>query len=109
MAKNGILTQYDDAGYPAAAAFAVPLTFAGGAVKGSAGRLLKVIVTTAFAGVSGVLTFYDNASAASGTPLLAIPTGTAVGTIYTIDVPAANGIFAGNSALTAGAITVGYS
>lgn len=109
MAKNGIITQYDDAGFPALAAFTVSIPFGGGAVKTSAGRLLKVIVTTAFA-TAGTMTFYDNASAASGTVLLAIPlaSGT-VGAIFTLDLPAVNGIFVGSTGITAGAVTVGYA
>jgi hypothetical protein len=110
MAKNWIICQYDDAGYPTSPVFALPLTNAGGVVKASPGRLIKVIVTTTFAGASGLMTFYDNASAASGVALLAIPTGTAAGTIYSIDPPAVNGIFAGiTGTLSAGAVTVGYS
>lgn len=45
MAKNGIVTDYDDAGYPQASAFTAALT-ATGVVKGGPGRLLKIIVTT---------------------------------------------------------------
>ena len=108
--KGRVLTRYDDAGCPSTAAFAVPITFAGGVVKAAPGRLLKVIVTTTFAGAGGLMTFYDNASAASGTVLLAIPTATAVGVIYAIDLPAVNGIWAGiGGTLSAGAVIVGCS
>jgi hypothetical protein len=109
MAKNGIVTTYDDLGYPTAAAATVGLTFAGGVVKASPGRLLKVVVTTAFV-TAGTLTFYDSTSAASGTVLLAIPqaSGT-VGAIFTLDVPSLKGIFAASTGLTAGAVTVGFS
>jgi hypothetical protein len=31
------------------------------------------------------------------------------GAVYTVDLPALNGIFAANTGLTAGALTVGYS
>jgi|ERR1022692_2978564 hypothetical protein len=109
MAKGQIVTQYDDAGFPAMAAFAVPITFAGGVVKASPGRLLKVVVTTAFASGTGI-TFYDNASAASGTVLLTILLAAGLaGAVYTLDLPALNGIYAANTGLTAGALTVGYS
>jgi hypothetical protein len=109
MAKNGLITPYDDQGFPALAAFTISIPFGGGIVKASAGRLLKVIVTTAFS-TAGTMTFYDNASAASGIQLLAIPlaAGT-VGAIFTIDLPAFNGIFVGSSGITAGVVTVGYS
>ena len=107
--KGRVLTRYDDAGSPSAAAFAVPITFAGGVVKASPGRLLKVIVTTAFASGTGI-TFYDNASAGSGTVLLTILLAAGLaGAVYTVDLPALNGIFAVNTGLTAGALTVGYS
>lgn len=109
MAQNAIKTDYDDIGYPLAATKTVALTFAGGAVKTSPGRLLRAVVTTLFAGTSGVLTFYDNATAASGTVLFLIPTAAAVGTVYAIDLPAVNGIFAGNASLSAGAVTIGYA
>ncbi len=108
--KGRVLTRYDDAGFPSMAAFATALTNTGGVVKASPGRLLKVVVTTTFAGAGGLMTFYDNASAASGTVLLAIPTATAAGVVYTIDLPALNGIFAGiGGTLSAGAVTIGYS
>jgi hypothetical protein len=111
MAKNAIATPYDDAGFPALANATVSIPFGGGLVKASAGRLLKVIITTAFV-TAGTLTLYDNASAASGTILLAIPQGAGTssqGVIYTLDLPAVNGIFAGSSGITAGAVTVGYA
>lgn len=110
MPLNGVVTDYDDLGFPSNAAFTKAIPFGGGVVKAGPGRLLKVVVTTAFVGAGGVLTFYDNAGAASGTPLLAIPVAAGlVGAIFTVDMPAASGIFAGNASLTAGAVTVGYS
>lgn len=109
MPLNGVVTDYDDNGFPANAAFTKSIPFGGGAVKGSPGRLLKVIVTTAFV-TAGTMTIYDNASAAAGTVLLAIPlaAGT-VGAVFTLDLPAANGIFVGSTGITAGAVTIGYS
>ena len=111
MAKGWIVTQYDDAGYASAPNSTLSLTFAGGVVKASPGRLLRVFVTTAFV-TSGTLTFYDNATAASGLVLLAIPQGAtsgAAGASYTVDLPAVNGIYAGTTGLTAGAVLIGYS
>jgi hypothetical protein len=52
--------------------------------------LVRVIVIATGAGAG---TFYDNASAASGNKLLVIPANAAVGTIYTVEAPAANGIY----------------
>jgi hypothetical protein len=104
MAKNLIDTPYDDAGYPAMAAFTAGLT-ATGAVKTSPGRLLKVIVTTALG--AGAVTVYDNASAASGTVLAVIPASSAVGLIQDINLPAVNGIYA--SFASTGGVTFGYA
>ena len=107
MAKNGITTSYDDAGFPASAAFTTPVTLGGTlVVKPSAGRVLRVVVTTVTA--SATCTIYDNASTNSGTALLVIPTATAVGTVYNLDLPAANGITVYSSGATGG-ITVGWS
>lgn len=104
MAKNQVTTPYDDAGYPSLAASTVSLT-ATGAVKPSAGRLLKVVVTTAMS--AAATTIYDNASAASGTILFVVPASAAVGNVYTIDLPAVNGIYA--SFAGTGTITIGYA
>lgn len=68
-----------------------------GAVKASAGRLCRVIITTLG---SGSQVFYDNASAASGTILFATTASAAVGTIYDVQAPAANGIYAAGAAST---------
>lgn len=57
-------------------------------IKAHAGRLAKVVVTTA---VTGSLTFYDNPAAASGQVLLVLATP-AVG-ITPIDIPAKSGIY----------------
>lgn len=61
-------------------------------VKDTAGRLCKVLVTAAG---SAALTFYDNASAATGTVIGVIPATAVAGDLYTLDIPAANGIVAG--------------
>lgn len=107
MANNGIVTPYDDNGFPAIAAKTAPVTLGGTAtVKAGPGRLLKATVTTVTA--SAATTIYDNASTNSGTPLLVIPAAAAVGTVYDVNLPAAAGITVSSSGAT-GAITVGYS
>jgi hypothetical protein len=106
MPKNQVVTQYDDAGFPAVAAFTAPVTIGTTqTVKAGPGRLHRVVVTTVTA--TAVTTIYDNASAASGTPLFVVPIGAAVGTVYTPDLPAVNGITVAGAGT--GAITVGYS
>ena len=107
MAKNAIVTPYDDAGFPNQAAFTTPVTLGGTlVVKAGAGRVCKVIVTTVTA--SATCTVYDNATTNAGTPLLVIPTAAAVGTIYDVQLPAVNGITVYSSGAT-GAITVGWA
>lgn len=109
MAKNGIVTDYDDAGFPQVAAFTEPIAAAAATitVKDSPGRLCNVVVTTAGTS-SDNLTIYDNASAGSGTVLAVIPGGGTVGAVYNINLPAVNGITAVNVA-SGPAVTVGYS
>jgi hypothetical protein len=109
MAKNAIATQYDDAGFPAVASSTVSLAYTAtpAVVKASAGRLMKVIVTTATAG--GAITIYDNASTNSGTILLVIPAAAAAGTVYDVNLPAANGIYVYQSAASAGVLCVSYA
>lgn len=104
MAKNGIITDYDDAGYPSIAASTVSLT-ATGVVKNAPGRLIRIVVTTAMS--AAATTIYDNASAASGTILFVIPASATQGTVYTVDLPAVNGIYA--SFAGTGTVTFGYS
>lgn len=84
---------------------AVAAAAAAAAIKASAGRLHRVLVTTAG---TASLTFYDNASAASGTILGFIPANAAAGTIYDLQMPAANGIWCASGTNTP-AITVSYS
>jgi hypothetical protein len=109
MAKNGIFTPYDDEGYPVNPVFTTPI--AAGAsttvVKGSPGRLAKVVVTAAGTS-SDNATIYDNASAGSGTVLAVIPGGGSVGAVYALDMPAQNGITCVNVASGPG-FTIGYS
>lgn len=74
-------------------------------VKSSPGRLMKIVVTVA--STTGVLTVYDNASAASGTVLAVVPATTAAGTVYDLNVPASNGITVTAAAACAG-VTIAY-
>jgi hypothetical protein len=116
MAKNGIETQYDDAGFPSTAAFTLPLTITtaltGQVIKPGAGRLIRVAVNTALVGSGGTLVFWDNTGAGSGTPLYTLTVATGVlGYLMVVDMPAVNGIYMTNPSgtVTAGQITVGYS
>ncbi len=74
-------------------------------VKGSPGRLCLVTVT---ASGTAAGTFYDNASAASGTKLLVVPANAAVGAIYQLGMPAANGITF-DALANAPSLTVGFN
>lgn len=84
---------------------AVAAAAAAAAIKASTGALHRVIVTTAG---TAALSFYDNASAASGTILLTIPANATAGTIYDVQFPAANGIWCA-SGTNSPAVTVGWS
>jgi hypothetical protein len=75
-------------------------------VKGGPGRLVSVLVTTAGTG-TGSVAFYDNASAGSGTEIGIVPATIAVGTFYTFNMPAANGITVVNVA-SGPALTVSF-
>lgn len=117
MAKNGIDTPYDDAGFPAAPATVAnwTATAAGQVIKAGAGRLNRVIIDTAFVGLTTVITLYDNASgAASGTPLFSIAVGSAAnlgGQVFVLDLPVVNGIsiVGSGGTFSAGLIGIGYS
>ena len=108
MANNGIVTQYDDAGFPVSARSTQGVSASGGIVtlKQGPGRFAKAVVTTAT--TTTAVTVYDNASTNSGTPLLVIPAAAAAGTIYAVDLPFVNGLTV-NGAAAAGAITFGWS
>ena len=75
-------------------------------VKAASGRLCRVIAT-GVAASTAALTFYDNASAASGTIIGIIPTGTNPGQSFDIQMPASNGITAGLLSGSA-AVTVSF-
>lgn len=77
-------------------------------IKNAAGRLVRVVITTV--GTTGTETFYDNASACSGTIIgtaqgTTAVVGNVIGTILFFEMPAANGITAcggvGSAAITA--------
>jgi hypothetical protein len=106
MPKNQVVTQYDDAGFPAVAAFTAPVTIGTTqTVKAAPGRLVRVVVTTVTA--TAVTTIYDSNGAVSGTPLFVVPIAAPVGTVYAVDLPALVGITVAGAGT--GAITVGYS
>lgn len=73
-------------------------------VKASAGRLCRVLVQSTVA--TNAILVYDNASAASGTVIGAIPVGAAVGA-YDFEMPAVNGITVGGNS-TNPAMTVSF-
>ena len=84
----------------------VPTGAANTVLKAAAGRLCRVLVTTAGSGTGSVLIF-DSATTNSGTVIGVIPATVAVGTYYTFDLPAANGITVQNVA-SGPALTVSY-
>ena len=73
----------------------VPTGAANTVVSAAPGRLCRVLVTTAGAGAGNVLIF-DNATTNSGTVIGVIPATIAIGTYYTFEMPAANGITVAN-------------
>ena len=79
----------------------IPGVTAGKIVSAVPARLCRVLVTTV---LGGALTIYDNASAAAGTIIGVVPSGTAAGTVVDFGMPAANGIFA--VLATSGAVTI---
>lgn len=78
---------------------------AAAAIKASVGALHKIVVTTLG---TAALSFYDNASTNSGTILFTVPASAAVGSIYDVHFPAANGIWCASGSNTP-AVTVGWS
>ena len=70
-------------------------TTANTVVRGSPGRLARILVTTSG---TNQMSIFDNASAPSGTVIAIVPASAAVGTIIDCQAPALNGItIAGNS------------
>lgn len=74
-------------------------------VKASAGRLCRLLVTTA--GTATTVSIYDNASAASGTIIGIFPGNAVAGTSYDFEMPAINGITVGGAS-TNPAMTISY-
>ncbi len=64
-------------------------------IKATPGRLVRVLVT---ATGTNPMQFFDNASAASGTIIGALPASPAIGTVLLLDMPALQGITAGGNA-----------
>ncbi len=79
-------------------------TAANTVIKGSPGRLFTVQVTTVG---TNAMSFYDNATTASGTIIGQLAASAPVGT-YTFNTPAVNGITAGGNAANP-AVTVSWS
>jgi len=75
-------------------------------VKASPGRLCTVLVTTANG--ANAINIFDNASMASGTIIGVVAANASAGTVYDLQMPAANGITIAGTA-SAGTITVSYS
>src|SRR4029077_12262532 len=73
-------------------------------VKATPGMLCTILVTTVTAGAT--LSFFDNATTASGTVIGIVPTGSAAGVIFTLNIPAINGIVIGQQAAFTGGITI---
>ena len=103
MAKNQVVTDYDDAGFPMVASLSAFPT-ASAAIKTAPGRLLKIIVAVT---TSAAVTFYDNATTNSGTVLFVVPSSAAVGSVYDVNLPAVNGIYASFGGT--GTLAVGYA
>ncbi len=74
-------------------------------IKSSAGYLKCFVVTTT---ATAAMTFYDNASAASGTILYVTSTSIAAGTIVVLDMPFLNGLTVSQASGSA-AVTIAYS
>jgi hypothetical protein len=74
------------------------------AIKASAGRLCRVLVTTLG---TAQLTFFNNASAASGTIIGIVPASVLAGTLINVDMPASLGI-TGDFLTNSPAVTVAF-
>lgn len=75
-------------------------------IKSAGGRLFRAVATGASASTAA-LTFYDNASAASGLAIGVVPSGATPGQSFDFEMPAKNGITAGLLNGSA-AVTVSY-
>lgn len=74
-------------------------------VKASAGRLCRVLLTSANG--AAAVSIYDNASTHSGTVIGYIPASAAAGSTYDFQIPASNGITVGGAS-TNPAMTISY-
>lgn len=108
MSFNPIVTLVDDQGHQIDGTATLAIGAAAGTVVVSSrpGRLIRVVVTTA--GTTGAVTFFDNASAASGTVLGVVPGSAALGSVFELKMPTANGLVASAAAASA-AVTVCYA
>jgi len=83
---------------------AIAAAAAASAIKASAGRLRKVLVTTAG---TAALNFYDNATTNTGTIIGVVTAAAVAGTVFTFDMTAANGIWCASTTNTP-AVTVSW-
>lgn len=74
------------------------------ALKTSSGRICKIIVTST---ATAAIFLYDSTNAASGTVIGAVPASTAIGTMFSPNIPFTNGIFPAGAVNTP-SLTVSY-
>lgn len=86
------------------ATVAVAAAAAAVAIKATAGRLAKVLVTTAG---TAELDFFDNATTNSGTKIGVVTAAAVAGTIFDFNMIAVNGIWCASGTNTP-AVTVSY-
>ena len=98
MPRNPVVTLVDDTSSSIGGTATTALAAGAGTVvvEAAPGRLCRVVVTAA--GSTGAVTIYDNASSATGIVLAVIPGSAAVGAVYEVQMPAANGIVAAAAA-----------
>lgn len=77
---------------------------AGVVVKATPGMLCNILVTTTTA--VAAVTFFDNATTGSGTVIGIVPIGATAGTVFTLNMPAINGITIAAAAGFTGGLTV---
>lgn len=73
-------------------------------VKASAGRICNILITTTN---TNPMQVFDNSTTNSGTVIACLPASPTVGTTYTFNMPAANGITVGGSATNPG-VTISW-
>jgi hypothetical protein len=67
------------------------------AVSNTAGMLVSIFT---IGNMPAALSLYDNSSGAGGDKIFTIPGSTAIGTIYELNAPVANGIYSGGTTNT---------